>query len=361
MSTVMDERRTNAHVAGFRSLPSPAELAARLPVPAVVAETVAHGRQQVAAALSGADDRLLVITGPCSIHHPAAALEYAERLADLAPRFEDDLLVVMRSYFEKPRTTVGWKGLVNDPHLDGSHDIEAGLEIARRFLVDVGTLGLPTATELLEPITPQFLGDLISWAAIGARTSESQIHRQMASGLSMPVGFKNSTDGDVQVAVDGALAARRPQGFLGIDDTGRAALVRTTGNPDTHVVLRGGRRGPNYAGADVAAAAAIVEAAGLAPRLVVDASHANSGKDHRRQAQVVGEIGAQVAAGSPAIAGVMLESFLVGGAQPLSVPLDRELVYGQSVTDACLSWETTAGLLAELAAASRARRRRRHT
>jgi 3-deoxy-7-phosphoheptulonate synthase len=361
MSTIVDDLPrsaaiTDTHVASFRSLTSPDELRRRLPVSAEAAATVERGRREIAAVLSGADDRLLVITGPCSIHDPAAAREYAERLSASAARFRDDLLVVMRCYFEKPRTTIGWKGLINDPHLDGSHDIEAGLEIARRLLLDVAGLGLPAATELLEPITPQFVADLISWSAIGARTSESQIHRQLASGLSMPVGFKNGMDGDVQVAVDGAQVARHAQSFLGIDDTGRAALVTTTGNPDTHVVLRGGRRGPNYGAGPVAAAAGLAAVAGLPDRVIVDASHANSGKDHHRQAQVAREIAAQVADGSRAVAGVMLESFLVGGAQPLQVPVDHELVHGQSVTDACLSWDTTADLLGSLAAAARSRR-----
>lgn len=365
MSTILrDEKQrqtrdpiSDTHVVAFHSLVSPRDLRTRLPLPPDARAVVRRGREQVAAVLSGRDDRLLVITGPCSIHDPEAALDYARRLRILADTYADDLVVVMRTYFEKPRTTVGWKGLINDPHLDGSHDIEAGLRIARQFLIEVAQLGLPAATELLEPITPQYIAELISWAAIGARTTESQIHRQLASGLSMPVGFKNGTDGDVQVAVDGAQAARNPQTFLGIDGGGRAALAATTGNPDSHIVLRGGRRGPNYAPDQVAMALESVARSGLDPYVIIDASHANSGKDHHRQAEVVTEIAAQIAAGTRGIGGVMMESFLTAGAQPLEVPVRHQLVYGQSVTDACLSWETSAGLLAELAVASRRRRR----
>jgi 3-deoxy-7-phosphoheptulonate synthase len=356
-TTVQDQSRiSDTHVTGFQSLATPDDVRRRLPVPPQAEAVVRRGREEIAAVLSGADDRLLVITGPCSVHDTTAALDYAERLRPLAQAYSDDLVVVMRSYFEKPRTTVGWKGLINDPHLDGSHDIEAGLEMARRFLIDIAAIGLPTATELLEPITPQYIAELISWAAIGARTTESQIHRQLASGLSMPVGFKNGTDGDVQVAVDGAVAARNPQSFLGIDGDGRAALATTTGNPDSHIVLRGGRSGPNYSADHVEAAIKQVSSSGLEPYVIIDASHANSGKDHQRQAMVVGEIAAQVAAGERGIGGVMMESFLVGGAQSLDIPVRHRLVYGQSVTDACLSWDTTAQLLETLAAASRARR-----
>jgi 3-deoxy-7-phosphoheptulonate synthase len=286
----------------------------------------------------------------------------------------------MRTYFEKPRTTVGWKGLINDPRLDGSHDIAAGLRAARAFLRQVTSLGLPAATEFLEPISPQYVADLVAWGAIGARTTESQIHRQLASGLSMPIGFKNGTDGDLQVALDACSAAAAAQAFLGIDDEGRAALVATAGNPDTHVILRGGRKGPNYSAADVAAAAAKLAAKQLNPRLIVDASHANSGKNHHRQAEVALEIGAQLesaGAAAGAIAGVMLESFLVGGAQNLEVNAAvaaagktagtaegedgagrDQLVYGQSVTDACMDWDVTASVLGQLAASARTRRTR---
>ncbi len=311
--------------------------------------------------MDGVDDRLLVIVGPCSIHDPKAGLEYARRLVSQAEKHKEDLLIVMRAYFEKPRTTVGWKGLINDPHLDGSHDIAAGLRAARGFLQQVTALGLPTATEFLEPISPQYMADLVAWGAIGARTTESQIHRQLASGLSMPIGFKNGTDGDLQVAIDACGASAAPQAFLGIDGDGRAALVATSGNPDTHVILRGGRKGPNYAADQVAAASEKLAAKGLNPRLIVDASHANSGKSHHRQAEVALEIGAQVEndVASP-IAGVMLESFLVGGAQNLDVERqsagEQELVYGQSVTDACMEWDVTVSVLNQLAASARKRR-----
>ncbi|NVM99773.1 3-deoxy-7-phosphoheptulonate synthase [Arthrobacter sp. SDTb3-6] len=355
----------NLRVSQFTALPSPAELQAELPLDAQAANVVERGRDQVRAVLDGVDDRLLVIVGPCSIHDPAAGLEYAHRLAAAAREHEEGLLVVMRAYFEKPRTTVGWKGLINDPLLDGSHDVATGLRMAREFLLGVARLGLPAGTEFLEPISPQYTADLIAWGAIGARTAESQIHRQLSSGLSMPVGFKNGTDGDLQVALDACQAASAAQSFLGVDGDGRAALVGTSGNPDTHVILRGGRKGPNYAASDVEAAAAQAAGAGINPRLVVDASHANSGKSHHRQAEVALEIGAQLEGGGPssqAIAGVMLESFLVGGAQKLDTGEvaagTARLSYGQSVTDACMEWDVTADVLAKLAGASHARRTR---
>ncbi|MFF1830594.1 3-deoxy-7-phosphoheptulonate synthase [Paenarthrobacter sp. NPDC058040] len=352
---------SNLRVARFEPLPAPQELIAELPLDARSAAVVDRGRDQVRAIMDGVDDRLLVIVGPCSIHDPKAGLEYARRLVSQAEKHKEDLLVVMRTYFEKPRTTVGWKGLINDPHLDGSHDIAAGLRAARGFLKQVTSLGLPTATEFLEPISPQYMADLVSWGAIGARTTESQIHRQLASGLSMPIGFKNGTDGDLQVAIDACGASAAEQAFLGIDDDGRAALVATAGNPDTHVILRGGRKGPNYSAADVAAASSKLAGKGLNPRLIVDASHANSGKSHHRQAEVALEIGAQLEGGaSSPIAGVMLESFLVGGAQNLDVAKqlagEQELVYGQSVTDACMEWDVTASVLEQLAASARKRR-----
>ncbi|MFJ5954415.1 3-deoxy-7-phosphoheptulonate synthase [Paenarthrobacter sp. NPDC092416] len=352
---------SNLRVARFEPLPAPQDLIAELPLDARSAAVVDRGRDEVRAIMDGVDDRLLVIVGPCSIHDPKAGLEYARRLVSQAEKHKEDLLVVMRTYFEKPRTTVGWKGLINDPHLDGSHDIAAGLRAARGFLKQVTALGLPTATEFLEPISPQYMADLVSWGAIGARTTESQIHRQLASGLSMPIGFKNGTDGDLQVAIDACGASAAEQAFLGIDDDGRAALVATSGNPDTHVILRGGRKGPNYSQEDVAAASSKLAAKGLNPRLIVDASHANSGKSHHRQAEVALEIGAQLEAGeSSPIAGVMLESFLVGGAQNLDTAKqlagEQELVYGQSVTDACMEWDVTASVLEQLAASARKRR-----
>ncbi|WP_026537388.1 3-deoxy-7-phosphoheptulonate synthase [Arthrobacter sp. 9MFCol3.1] len=359
---------SNLRVSEFTPLPTPQDLMAELPLEARLAEVVGRGRDEVRAIMDGVDDRLLVIVGPCSIHDPKAGLEYARRLVSQAEKHREDLLIVMRTYFEKPRTTVGWKGLINDPRLDGSHDIAAGLRAARAFLRQVTALGLPTATEFLEPISPQYVADLVAWGAIGARTTESQIHRQLASGLSMPIGFKNGTDGDLQVALDACSAAAAAQAFLGIDDDGRAALVATAGNPDTHVILRGGRKGPNYSAADVEAASAKLAAKQLNPRLIVDASHANSGKNHHRQAEVALEIGAQLesaGAAAGAIAGVMLESFLVGGAQTLEVNAavntvtgaGRDgLVYGQSVTDACMDWDETASVLGQLAASARTRR-----
>ncbi|MEE2567853.1 3-deoxy-7-phosphoheptulonate synthase [Pseudarthrobacter sp. J64] len=354
---------SNLRVNHFAALPTPHELMTELPLDERLAGVVERGRDQVRAIMDGVDDRLLVIVGPCSIHDPAAGLDYARRLAALAQQHGSDLLIVMRTYFEKPRTTVGWKGLINDPRLDGSHDMVTGLRTARKFLQDVTALGLPAATEFLEPISPQFMADLVSWGAIGARTTESQIHRQLASGLSMPIGFKNGTDGDLQVAIDACGAASAPQAFLGIDDQGRAAHVATAGNPDTHVILRGGRKGPNYSAADVEAASERLEGKQLNPRLIVDASHANSGKSHHRQAEVALEIGAILEDGGPAagaIGGVMLESFLVGGAQNLDVAEHAagrdDLVYGQSVTDACMEWDVTVSVLEQLAASSRKRR-----
>lgn len=354
---------SNLRVSEFTALPTPQELIAELPLDARVTDVVERGRDEVRAIMDGVDDRLLVIVGPCSIHDPKAGLEYARRLVSQAEKHKEDLLIVMRTYFEKPRTTVGWKGLINDPRLDGSHDMVTGLRTARQFLQQVTALGLPTATEFLEPISPQYMADLISWGAIGARTTESQIHRQLASGLSMPIGFKNGTDGDLQVAIDACGAAAAAQAFLGIDGDGRAALVATAGNPDTHVILRGGRKGPNYSAADVESASDKLAGKGLNPRLIVDASHANSGKSHHRQAEVALEIGAQLEDGGPsadAIAGVMLESFLVGGAQNLDVTEHAagrsELVYGQSVTDACMEWDVSVSVLDQLASSARKRR-----
>lgn len=354
---------SNLRVSKFTPLPTPSDLLAELPLDARAAAVVERGRDEVRAIMDGVDDRLLVIVGPCSIHDPKAGLEYARRLVSQAEKHKEDLLIVMRTYFEKPRTTVGWKGLINDPRLDGTHDMVTGLRTARLFLQQVTALGLPTATEFLEPISPQYMADLISWGAIGARTTESQIHRQLASGLSMPIGFKNGTDGGLQVAIDACGAAAAAQAFLGIDGDGRAALVATAGNPDTHVILRGGRKGPNYSAADVERASGELAGKGLNPRLIVDASHANSGKSHHRQAEVALEIGAQLEQGGAAaraVAGVMLESFLVGGAQNLDVAEHAagraELVYGQSVTDACMDWDVSASVLEQLAASARKRR-----
>ncbi|MFJ5861060.1 3-deoxy-7-phosphoheptulonate synthase [Pseudarthrobacter sp. NPDC092439] len=364
MNTATAQNSTsNLRVSEFTALPTPQDLIAELPLDEKAAGVVERGRDEVRAVMDGVDDRLLVIVGPCSIHDPKAGLEYARRLVSQAGKHKEDLLIVMRTYFEKPRTTVGWKGLINDPRLDGSHDMVTGLRTARRFLQQVTALGLPTATEFLEPISPQYMADLIAWGAIGARTTESQIHRQLASGLSMPVGFKNGTDGDLQVAIDACGAAAAAQSFLGIDGDGRAALVATSGNPDTHMILRGGRKGPNYSAADVGSASEKLAAKHLNPRLIVDASHANSGKSHHRQAEVALEIGAQLEDGgtaAQAVAGVMLESFLVGGAQSLDVAENAagraDLVYGQSVTDACMEWDVTVSVLDQLAASARKRR-----
>jgi 3-deoxy-7-phosphoheptulonate synthase len=334
------------------SLTTPASLFESLPLDHALAEVVVRGRTDAHAILHGLDDRLLVVVGPCSVHDAGAALEYARRLSVKAAELDGDLCVAMRVYFEKPRTTTGWKGLINDPRLDGSGDVDLGLRTARELLLEVLALDLPIGCEFLDPITPQFISDTVAWGAIGARTTESQVHRQLGSGLSMPVGFKNRTDGDVQVAVDAVRAAAAKHSFAGVDFSGTPAILHTSGNPDGHVILRGGDGEPNHGPAGVAAALALLRKAGLPERLVIDASHANSGKDHTRQPVVAAEIGAQVAAGSHAIIGVMLESFLVGGRQSLG----GELTYGQSITDACMDWDTTVDVLDGLAASVRARR-----
>ncbi|MDN5685584.1 MAG: 3-deoxy-7-phosphoheptulonate synthase [Brachybacterium sp.] len=348
---------SDRHITSLTALPTPAELLAELPLDPDLAALVSDSRESVRSVLAGTDDRLLVVVGPCSIHDPDAGLEYARLLAEAQAELGDDLLLVMRTYFEKPRTTVGWKGLINDPHLNGSHDIATGLRRARDFLREVTALGLPCATEFLEPISPQYIADLISWGAIGARTTESQIHRQLASGLSMPIGFKNGTDGGIQVALDAAASASAPQAFLGIGADGRARLVATTGNPDVSLILRGGATGANWGPGPVRTAAEHLAEQGLRPRLIIDASHGNSGKDHRRQAEVARSLADQVAVDGEAVAGIMLESNLVAGAQKLDVSVGPEgLTRGQSVTDACMDWEATAGVLRELAGGVRRRR-----
>ncbi|GAA3703305.1 3-deoxy-7-phosphoheptulonate synthase [Zhihengliuella alba] len=346
-----DRGTNNVRVKDFSPLPSPAELRAELPAAPGLQAQIERHRDEVRAVLDGVDPRLLVIVGPCSIHDVDAGLEYAARLARVAERHRGELLIVMRTYFEKPRTTVGWKGLINDPQLDGSHRIEEGLRAARSFLLRVAELGLPTATEFLEPITPQYVADLVSWGAIGARTTESQIHRQLVSGLSMPVGFKNGTAGDLQIAIDACGAAAAEQSFVGIDDDGRASLVSTRGNRDVHLILRGGSDGPNYSAAHVASAAGTLSAAGLNPRLIVDASHANSGKSHERQAVVVEDLAARISGGEEGIAGIMAESFLVPGAQKFTPGAHdpATLVPGQSITDACMGWDVTEVSLGRLA------------
>ena len=347
-AAALDDHRT----ARISPLLSPALLRDELPAGERVGEVVTRARADVVDILDGRDDRLLVVVGPCSIHDPEAALDYARRLAAHAERVSGDLCVVMRAYFEKPRSTVGWKGLINDPGLDGSFDVNRGLRTARRLLLEINELGLPVGCEFLDPITPQFIADTVTWGSIGARTAASQVHRQLCSGLSMPVGIKNGTDGDVQVAVDGIGAAAAPHVFMGINADGLAALVRTTGNPDAHLILRGGSTGPNYSASDVASSRGRLAKAGLPERVVVDASHGNSGKDHVRQASVVGEIAGRIAGGDHGVTGLMMESFLAAGRQELG----PALTYGRSVTDACMDWDTTAGLLDELAGAIRARR-----
>lgn len=337
----------DVNIREIQPLPPPKEYQARLPVTERVAETVVRGREAIARVIAGQDERLLIIVGPCSIHDPVAGLEFARRLKALAERLHDRLLIVMRVYFEKPRTTLGWKGLVYDPHLNGSYDIPRGLFMAREFLLQVGEMGLLAATEFVDPITPQYLADLVSWAAIGARTAESQTHRQMASGLSMPVGFKNGTGGSIQLAVDGVVTAQSPHAFLGVDGNGRASMVMTRGNPNCHIVLRGGSRGPNYDAASVAEAVSLLRRAGVCTRLVVDCSHANSNKDHTRQALVFRDVLGQRLSGNAHIVGLMLEAHLVAGSQKLDERDPSTLRYGVSITDPCIGWEETEGLLTE--------------
>lgn len=342
---------SNRRVRAFHALPSSIELREELPLPAAAAERVERDRDDVAAIIQGADDRLLVVVGPCSIHDPEAAIDYAGRLAPLAEEYADVLKVVMRVYFEKPRTTVGWKGLINDPDIDETYDVHKGLRIARRLLLDILDLGLPVGCEFLEPTSPQYIADTVAWGAIGARTTESQVHRQLASGLSMPIGFKNATDGNVQLAIDGVQSASNPHVFFGADDEGRAAVVETAGNENCHVILRGGRSGSNADAASVAAALDLIAKAGLPRNVMIDASHQNSGKCDIRQAEVALEIAERIRGGETGINGVMLESFLVGGAQSIDA---ENLVYGQSVTDKCMAWEPSVEVLRALGDAKRA-------
>jgi 3-deoxy-7-phosphoheptulonate synthase len=349
MSRVRDTR-----IVGYEPLLSPAALVDEFPLGDSEAEMVEHTRAEVRAVLDGADDRLLVIAGPCSVHDPKAALDYAGRLAALRDRYASDLLIVMRVYFEKPRTVTGWKGLINDPGMNDTYDVHRGLRTARRLLLDILELGMPVGCEWLDPITPQYIADTVTWGAIGARTTESQVHRQFASGLSMAVGFKNGTDGDVQVAVDACRASAAGHTFFGVTSAGAAAVVTTGGNPDTHVILRGGRSGPNYAASHVAKALDLVTAAGLPRRLMVDASHGNSSKDYRRQPAVAESLAGQLSAGERGIVGVMLESFLVAGRQEPGDP--ATLTYGQSVTDACMDIDMTTAALETLAASVTRRR-----
>jgi 3-deoxy-7-phosphoheptulonate synthase len=347
-------KTSNLRVREVRPLISPAILNEELPVTDLAAHTVERTREQVCQVLAGTDDRLLVVVGPCSIHDPNAALEYAEKLKSAAERHADELLVVMRVYFEKPRTTVGWKGLINDPHLDESFDINTGLRTARRLLRQLNELGVPCGCEFLDPISPQFISGLVSWGAIGARTTESQVHRELASGLSMPIGFKNGTDGTIQIAVDAVLSCARPHNFLGVTEQGLAGVVSTTGNPECHVILRGGNTGTNYDAASVERVANELEKAGLRRIVMVDCSHGNSNKDYRRQPVVAAALADQLAAGQRALIGVMLESHLVEGNQ--KHVQGKGLVYGQSITDACMSWGTTEPVLEQLARGVQQRR-----
>jgi len=351
----MPAQTSDLRIRAQKPLIAPAVLADELPLSEASAGLVAQARREVAAIVTGADDRLLVVVGPCSIHDPAAALEYAARLRAVVPLYAGELLPVMRVYFEKPRTVVGWKGMINDPHLDDSFQINAGLRMARRLMLGVVDLGLPVATEFLDTTLGQYYAELVAWGAIGARTVESQVHRELASGLSMPVGFKNRTDGDVQVAVDAIRSARHPHWFPSLTREGAPAVMGTAGNEHTHLVLRGGAGGPNFSAEHVAAATALLAKNGLPPHLMIDCSHANSGKDANRQPEVAAALAVRIAAGERAIAAVMLESNLLGGAQDYRA---RPLVPGRSITDACLAWEHTLPVLANLSEAVKARRAR---
>ncbi len=348
------QRTSDINVVETRRLPSPTELLASSPKSEAQAEFVTRARQDLHKLIFTDDRRLLMIVGPCSIHDVDAGREYARRLSALAREVADRVMVVMRVYFEKPRTTVGWKGLIMDPRLDGTNDIASGLRIARGFLRDVLDLGLPTATELLDPITPQYIADLVCWSAIGARTAESQTHRQMASGLSMPMGFKNGTDGSVQTAINAIRAASQPQTFLGINLDGAASAVVTAGNPNCHIVLRGGSAGPNYSPEHIAKTERLLEKAGLIKSILVDCSHDNSEKKPERQPEVMRALLAQIKAGNTSIMGAMVESNLLAGSQPFPQPVEK-LTRGVSITDGCIGWPTTESLIREVHAALSAR------
>ncbi len=342
------ELTDNLNIRAFKPLPSPEQVKGELPETEAAARVVASTRKAIEAILTNADPRRLVITGPCSLHDHDASLEYARRLIALQARVADKLLLIMRTYFEKPRTTLGWKGMLYDPRMDGSYDIDAGIRRSRAILAEVAAMGVAAATEFLDPIVPQYLSDLVSWAAIGARTAESQIHRQMASGLSMPIGFKNATDGNLTVALDAVKAAMSPHSFLGIDRNARAIIAETRGNRFGHLVLRGGTAGPNYSSEYVAFAEVLLRKAHIPNGLVIDCSHANSHKNFRNQRLVVADIAEQLRRGTRIIAGVMLESFLEEGAQPVTSP---QLKFGQSVTDSCIGWDETEQLICTLAEA----------
>jgi 3-deoxy-7-phosphoheptulonate synthase len=347
---------SDLRIRAARPLLFPATLAAELPLDDAGADFVAQSRRVVEDIILGRDDRLLAVVGPCSVHDPAAAREYAERLRQQADRWRNELFIVMRVYFEKPRTIFGWKGLINDPDLDGSFQINKGLWLARKLMIDLAALRLPVATEFLDTTLGQYYADLVTWGGIGARTVESQVHRELASGLSMPVGFKNCTDGDLQVAVDALCTARHPHWFPSLTKDGAPAVLGTTGNDRCHLVLRGGTCGPNYAAEHVHAAGELLRAAGLPPFLIVDCSHANSGKDAERQPAVATDLATQIVAGERAICGIILESNLQGSAQDY---LSRPLIYGRSITDPCLAWEKTVPLFGQLAEAVRTRQARK--
>lgn len=342
----MNSDINNLRVSSFKSIASPGELIEQIPVNKAAHDTVLRGRAEAQAILDGRDKRKMVIVGPCSIHDMKAAMEYAEKLAKLAKKVEDKIVIFMRAYFEKPRTTVGWKGFIYDPYLDDSYSLSKGVELARDLLVKINEMGLPIATEVLGPIVVQYYSDLLSWAAIGARTTESQTHRELASGLSMPVGFKNGTGGDIEIATNAVLSAESTHHFLGMDDSGKVAVVETTGNPYGHIILRGGSNGPNYDSKSVAKVAAECAAAGVRSKLIIDCSHANSGKDHKNQAEVWQNVWKQIADGSEHIAGLMVESNINEGSQKIGGGFG-ELKYGVSVTDACIGWEETEGLIME--------------
>jgi 3-deoxy-7-phosphoheptulonate synthase len=349
----MQHETDDLRIRAIKQVVAPKDLHEQFPITETAATTVYEARSAIQRILHGQDDRLLVVVGPCSVHDPEAALEYATRLAPLREALADRLMIVMRVYFEKPRTTVGWKGLINDPNLDGSFEINKGLGLARRLLLDLNEMGVPAGTEFLDLISPQYIADLVSWGAIGARTTESQGHRELASGLSCPVGFKNATDGSTKVAIDAIHAAARPHVFMSLTKDGHSAIFNTAGNEDTHIILRGGSR-PNYDTESVNIAAEEIEASGLTPKIMIDFSHANSRKQPEKQIRVCEDVAGQIARGDDRIIGVMVESHLVGGRQNLTAGAD--LVYGQSITDACVSWDDTVPMLNELAAAAAQRR-----
>ncbi|WP_263374160.1 3-deoxy-7-phosphoheptulonate synthase [Granulicella aggregans] len=350
----MAYQTNNLRIKSSRIVLPPIFLEEEMPITENASRTVFEARRQIVDVLNGVDDRLVVVVGPCSIHDTDAAREYAALLKEAIVELSDELMIVMRVYFEKPRTTLGWKGLINDPYFDESFKISDGLRIARRLLLDLAEMGVPAGTEYLDMISPQYVADLVSWGAIGARTTESQVHRQLVSGLSCPVGFKNGTSGNTQIAVEAILSANHSHTFLGTSETGQASILLTTGNPDCHIILRGGRQTTNFDAASVKTTAEQMEKAGVLPRIMIDASHANSGKDYRKQGAVCRDVAGQIAGGDRRIMGAMIESNLVAGSQTLVN--GKALVYGQSITDACIDWAETVGLLRELAGAVRARR-----